>query len=479
MLAGRRPFTGTYDGALLFDLLYNEPDYAVLERTGAPPALVEIVRRCLKKNPDERYASADALARDLDAAKAASAEALTGAVPPAAAPEPLIVVASASAPLDDLPRPGEASPPPAAPLVIPTGALAVAPTGAVATPTGEVALPPTPAATDRPAGAAGSTGGRRLRVPLYVPAAMAGILVVAVAALLLASRSSDDPPAAVLAVTTTPPGAAVYLDGRLVGMTPLEGLDVAPGEASVALRLEGFAAVDTVLAFEAGAPSALALTLAPAEGLTQAEAEALAEQAVALAEEAGVQPDPGASDALPIPSTLPPLRPSAPEEQPGPSEPAPSRPEPEPAATQMATLVLGVEPAGAVAVDGQGERGGGSFPVTAGAHTVTFVHPRYGRHRVNVTVGPGETRRMTCYFETRVRVAARLEGADGPAPAAAVTVDGQNAGFTPTTLTLGPGTHRIAVSRTGFQSLDGTQTVTVEPSLEPATRSLSFRLAPQ
>jgi hypothetical protein len=58
-------------------------------------------------------------------------------------------------------------------------------------------------------------------------------------------------------------------------------------------------------------------------------------------------------------------------------------------------------------------------------------------------------------------------------------VDGRNAGFTPTSLTLGPGTHRVAVSRTGFTALDGVQSVTVAPSLEPMTRSLSFRLAPQ
>jgi hypothetical protein len=96
---------------------------------------------------------------------------------------------------------------------------------------------------------------------------------------------------------------------------------------------------------------------------------------------------------------------------------------------------------------------------------------------VTVTVAPGETKTLTCHFEATVNVAARLEGGSGPAPAAAVTVNGQNAGFTPTRLTLGPGTHNIAVSRTGFRSLDGVQTVTVRPSLSPISERVSFRLA--
>jgi hypothetical protein len=460
MLTGRRPFKGAYDGAVLFDLLYNEPDFAALEHAGVPAALVAVVRRCLRKDPNERYATAEALARDLDAAKAAPAGG-----PTAIAPEPasLIVVAAASAPLDALP-PAPASvpaPPPGAALV-------------------EVAPPPdpAPAAADRPAKPAGARGAS---VPIYVLVAMGTVLVVASAALLLASRDPEGAAPALLSLTTTPPGAAVYLDGRHVGITPLERLDVAPGEVAVALRLDGFAAVDTTLEFEPGAPAALALTLAPAAGLTEEEALAMAEEAAQSEQEgAGVpavgEPEPPQETTPPAPP--PPSQEERPPPRPEPSRPEPSRPEPEPepAALQMGTLVLGVEPSGSATVAG---RSGGTVAVPAGRHTVTFRSPRYGQHQVTVNVAPGETQRLTCYFEARVRVAARLEGADGPAPTAAVTVDGQNAGFTPTTLTLGPGTHRVAVSRTGFQVLDGPQAVTIAPSLEPVTRSLSFRLAPQ
>jgi hypothetical protein len=424
MLTGQRPFRGAYDGAVLFEILHGAPDLAALERAGVPPPLAEVVRRCLQKDPDERYPSADALARALEAAKGAGVEAAADAPPADRPPAP--------------PLPG----PPVAPALLPTPAPEPAPPPAV-----PVATP-----GDRPP-EEGAAGGRRLRIPLYVPAAMGALLVVALGALLLAS---DDPAGAVFDVDTSPPGAAVYLDGRLVGMTPLRGFDVSPGQAAVALRLDGFAAVDTLLQFEAGARPSLVLRLAPAGGGTQAEAvEATAEgDAAPTATEADAV-RPGTEPPRP-PETIPPPSPGA---------------SPEP---RTGTIVLSVHPRGTATVAGQS---GGTVAVPPGRHTVTFRHPTYGSHQATVTVAPGETKTLACYFEATVRVGARLDGG-GQAPSAAVTVDGQNRGFTPTSLTLGPGTYRVAVSRTGFASLDGVQTVSVAPSLEPVTRSLSFRLAP-
>ena len=456
MLAGHRPFTSTYDGALLFDLLYTEPDFGVLEQADVPPPLIAIVRRCLEKAPTSRYPTAEALAEALDAVRdgGAPAEALP------VSPEP---AAPARRPRPPKPRPAEPSE--AEPTVPQEGLQDAA--GAP-----ETLAPAVAAAADLP-----PTGGhpvapsqasrRRLRIPFYVPAAMGGLLVIAIAALLLASRSSNDAPAA-LALDTTPAGAAVYLDGRHVGITPLRGLEVPPGVATVGLRLEGYADVDTLLAFEAGGRLALALSLAPDVGLTQAEAEAAAEEAAEA--EGPVAEVPAAPGPAPGTQTAPPPRPTVSE-----SRPPTTRPDP-PAAPQTGSLVLTPPPGGSVSVDGQG--GSGTVTVTAGRHAVVFRHPQHGEFRTSVSVGPGETKRLRAYFEGQVRVNVRLDG-EGQAPAAAVTVNGQSRGFTPTSLSLGPGRHNIAVSRTGFRSVDGVQTVTIEPSLAPITRSVSFRLAPE
>jgi hypothetical protein len=155
-----------------------------------------------------------------------------------------------------------------------------------------------------------------------------------------------------------------------------------------------------------------------------------------------------------------------------------ARPPPQPraAAPQPATLVSRSGPGVTVSVDGQPV--GGSLRVEPGAHTVVFRHPRWGEHRRTVRVGPGETLPLAVHFEAEVRVGARLASGSGPAPFAAVWVDGQNTGaFTPTTLTLGPGRHTVELRRDGYRVLDGPQTVTVEPSAQPQSHTVSFRLA--
>ena len=65
MLAGRRPFDSPYEGALVFDILYTEPDYGPLDAV-ASPEVVAAVRRCLTKDAAARYASAADLVAELD-----------------------------------------------------------------------------------------------------------------------------------------------------------------------------------------------------------------------------------------------------------------------------------------------------------------------------------------------------------------------------------------------------------------------------
>lgn len=67
MLAGTRPFDGGRRAAILHSILHEAPSSLDEHRDDVPPALEAVVRRCLQKNPEERYASADALLADLRA----------------------------------------------------------------------------------------------------------------------------------------------------------------------------------------------------------------------------------------------------------------------------------------------------------------------------------------------------------------------------------------------------------------------------
>jgi serine/threonine protein kinase len=65
MFAGRPPFSGDTPLALAMQHIQAEPVSLQQIRPDLPGPLVEIVQRLLKKSPEERYASASELARDL------------------------------------------------------------------------------------------------------------------------------------------------------------------------------------------------------------------------------------------------------------------------------------------------------------------------------------------------------------------------------------------------------------------------------
>ncbi|MFH1278832.1 MAG: protein kinase [Candidatus Eisenbacteria bacterium] len=65
MVAGRLPFRSDYEQALVYSILNEDPEPLEKHRSGAPPELGAVVRRCLEKNPEDRYGSVDELAADL------------------------------------------------------------------------------------------------------------------------------------------------------------------------------------------------------------------------------------------------------------------------------------------------------------------------------------------------------------------------------------------------------------------------------
>lgn len=67
MLTGRPPFTGTNAQQVLVAHMTNQPDPVTTHRATVPPALNEVIMRCLEKKPADRFQRADQIAPHLDA----------------------------------------------------------------------------------------------------------------------------------------------------------------------------------------------------------------------------------------------------------------------------------------------------------------------------------------------------------------------------------------------------------------------------
>jgi serine/threonine-protein kinase len=72
LLTGRAPFTGSTAMVLLVSVARDPVEPPSRHRPGLPADLERVVLRCLAKSPDDRYADADALERDLAACAAAA-----------------------------------------------------------------------------------------------------------------------------------------------------------------------------------------------------------------------------------------------------------------------------------------------------------------------------------------------------------------------------------------------------------------------
>jgi eukaryotic-like serine/threonine-protein kinase len=65
MVVGQRPFLGSTIGEVINNVVNQQPEPLGLENSRYSPALDRIIFKCLEKDPEQRYASARALARDL------------------------------------------------------------------------------------------------------------------------------------------------------------------------------------------------------------------------------------------------------------------------------------------------------------------------------------------------------------------------------------------------------------------------------
>lgn len=61
MLSGQKPFTATTATQVLLQIVMNQPRDIAQAAAGITPALAAIVRRCMEKQPDDRFATCDEL----------------------------------------------------------------------------------------------------------------------------------------------------------------------------------------------------------------------------------------------------------------------------------------------------------------------------------------------------------------------------------------------------------------------------------
>jgi serine/threonine protein kinase len=65
IVAGVRPFKGQYDQALLYEIVNEQPEPLTGVRAGVPMELELLTAKCLEKEHEDRYGSAQEVARDL------------------------------------------------------------------------------------------------------------------------------------------------------------------------------------------------------------------------------------------------------------------------------------------------------------------------------------------------------------------------------------------------------------------------------
>ena len=250
----------------------------------------------------------------------------------------------------------------------------------------------------------------------------AGILAIAIilAAFFITRNNGVDPipPKIVkfvpvnLSINSVPDGALVYLNGMAEGKTPFQRDSLPLAKYSVALKLEGYKDW----------------------------------------ENPGVQLDSGNNE-LNV-QLEPVVIPKA-----------------------KATLILNSIPASSIYIDGSRVLNNSSEilrnTVTAGKHTVKFVHPEFGTKRVNVDLGKNQNKKITCYFQQQVNI--QSLSSTGDPIWGVIYINGKNTDkTTPGDLKLGPGTYQITVKKTGYKTVEDEVRLTVNPTFEPRSHSLVF-----
>lgn len=126
----------------------------------------------------------------------------------------------------------------------------------------------------------------------------------------------------------------------------------------------------------------------------------------------------------------------------------------------MGTARVLVRPFGDVYIDGRRLARETNAPITAelapGTYTVRATHPVFGTLTESIRIRAGETSEVRLQFATPVEVTVT-----STPPNAEILLDGRPTGrYTPATLSVPPGSHRIAVERNGVTTPSRALTIT-------------------
>ena len=268
MLAGRPPFDAPSYIALVTKHLHEEPPPLKQFRPDLPNWLTAVVHRALEKEPDRRFASADAFLAALPSKSALMATDNVATLSPGQVPAlPQLgtgknqahrkSTSSTSAASAVTISTSRASRLPWIILAFATVAAATALTILVATKRNEPA-PAAPAhvasALPTPVQAPGVASGNG-EGSAAGPAAWADPARAAIIATPIASEGE-------LQISTLPVGATVFVDDQKIGVTPIEDYEVAPGQHTIRLELAGYAIVETPQKIAAGDTLTLVVPMA-------------------------------------------------------------------------------------------------------------------------------------------------------------------------------------------------------------------------
>ncbi len=142
-----------------------------------------------------------------------------------------------------------------------------------------------------------------------------------------------------------------------------------------------------------------------------------------------------------------------------------------------ASLTLNSVPASSIYVDGSKVLNNSSEvlrnTVTAGKHTIRFVHPEFGTKEAHVDLRGNQDMKLTCYFQEQVNI--QSLSSSGDPIWGMIYVNGNSTDkTTPGDLNLGPGNYKIMVKKTGYKTVEDEVQLTVSPTFEPKTHSLVF-----
>ncbi|MEM8486250.1 MAG: serine/threonine-protein kinase [Bacteroidota bacterium] len=239
---------------------------------------------------------------------------------------------------------------------------------------------------------------------------------------------------AALNISSIPVGATVFVGSDLAGVTSRDGLslDLPAGNINLALQMDGYQRLDTMITVDAGAQQVLAF---PLLRISQPIANA--------GTPSGGNPNQGNA---------------------GQTNP---RPEVQPAATGRVTLKA--EPAGRIFVNGErytDSVSGVELPV--GTHSVKFEDPASGASReTTVTVRAGQTTERICYFVHQLNIQLKWVGPDEPAsPFANLFINGKADGTAPVgDYPLTPGEYTFSLKRRNH-TLSEPQTLQIAPTFD-------------